>query len=243
MPRGPCARPSSGQIPAQPDAGLARSDSITVRIALYPTCSRSAPPSTAKTTFGRIAGSSSLANLIVAIYETDFETVLSLHQPKSDGPRMSDDLDRNKHLVRIHFDALGSGDYAALESIHDPAGRNHAPGPFDLSAWPAEGKPFGPAEVRETFDWLRAAVPDLRVEIEDLVAEGDEVIAWLRMTGTQTGIDVPAPPTGRKIDFHHAHRFRLRDGRIMEHWAVRDDLRAMLQAGVVRPPGRADAND
>ncbi len=33
-----------------------------------------------------------------------------------------------------------------------------------------------------------------------------------------------------------AHRFRLRDGRIVAHWAVRDDLRAMIQSGVIRPP-------
>jgi predicted ester cyclase len=156
---------------------------------------------------------------------------------------MSGDLDRNKDAVRAHFAALNSGDYASLESIHDPAGRNHAPGAFDLSEWPPEGKPFGPAQVRETFDWLRAGSPDLHAEIEDLVAEGDEVIAWLRMTGTQTGSSGPMPPTGRKIDFHHAHRFRFGDGRIVEHWAVRDDLRAMLQAGVVSPPGRTQANN
>ena len=154
---------------------------------------------------------------------------------------MSGDLDRNKDVIRAHFAALSSGDYAALESIHHPEGRNHAPGPFDVSAWPPEGKLFGPAEVRATFDWLRASAPDLKVEIEDLVAEGDEVIAWLRMTGTQTGSGGPMPPTGRQVDFHHAHRFRLRDGRIVEHWAVRDDLRAMLQTGVVSPPGRPDS--
>ena len=152
---------------------------------------------------------------------------------------MPDDLDRNKDMVRAHFAALVSGDYAAIESIHDPDGRNHALGAFDLSEWPPEGKPFGPAQVRETFDWLRAASPDLKVEIEDLVAEGDEVVAWIRMTGTQAGVPGPMSPTARKVDFQHAHRFRFRNGRIIEHWAVRDDLRAMIQAGVVSPPGRA----
>ena len=152
---------------------------------------------------------------------------------------MQGDLDRNKDVVRAHFAALSSGDYAALESVHDPDGRNHAPGPWDLSEWPPEGKPFGPAQVRETFAWLRAGTPDLNVEIENLLAEGDEVIAWVRMTGTQAGSRGPLPPTGRRIDFHHAHRFRFRNGRILEHWAIRDDLRAMVQAGVVRPPSRA----
>lgn len=148
-------------------------------------------------------------------------------------------MDRQKAAVRAHFAALSSGDYTRLDSIHDPDGRNHAPAPFDLSEWQPEGRPYGPAHVRETFDWLRASAPDLKVDIEDLVAEGDRVIAWLRMTGTQTGSSGPIQPTGRKVDFHHAHRFRFRNGLIFEHWAVRDDLRAMVQAGVVVPPGRA----
>lgn len=104
---------------------------------------------------------------------------------------MSGDLDRNKDAVRSHFAALATCDYAALASIHDPDGRNHAPGPFDLSPWPPEGKPFGPAQVRGTFEWLRGGAPELSVEIEALVAEGDKVIAWLRMTSTQTGSGGP----------------------------------------------------
>ena len=101
--------------------------------------------------------------------------------------------------------------------------------PFDLSDWPVEGKPFGPREARETFAYLRSFSPDLRIEIEELLADGDQVVAWLRATGSS--------PSGRRGDFRHAHRFRLRDGLIVEHWAVRDDLRAMVQAGVVAPPG------
>ena len=151
---------------------------------------------------------------------------------------MTDDLDRNRDVVRAHFAALDSGDYEALDRIHAPAGRNHAPAPFDLSEWPLEGKPFGPVEVRETFEWLRVVAPDLHVEVEELVAEGDQVVTWVRMTGTQTGAVGRIPPTGRATDFRHVHRFRLRDGQIVEHWAVRDDLRAMIQAGVVSPPGR-----
>jgi len=70
--------------------------------------------------------------------------------------------------------------------------------------------------------------PDLRAELEELLADGDQVVASIRMTGTEPG--------GRRVDFRHAQRFRLRDGLIVEHWAVRDDLRARVQAGVVTPP-------
>ena len=70
-----------------------------------------------------------------------------------------------------------------------------------------------------------------------LVAEGESVIAWVRMSGTQSAQIGAIAATGKHVEFHHAHRFRLSDGQIVEHWAVRDDLRAMLQTGVVTAPG------
>ncbi len=150
---------------------------------------------------------------------------------------MGAEQDRNKDVIRAHFAALNVGDADAFADTHDPGGRNHAPAPFDVSDWPEEGRPFGPAEARETLSWLRAGSPDLHVDVEDLIAEGDQVVAWIRMTGTATGTRGPAPADGRSIDVRHAQRFRLLDGRIVEHWAVRDDLRAMIQAGVVTLPG------
>jgi predicted ester cyclase len=158
-------------------------------------------------------------------------------RPRTGGEGV-DDREANRALIRAYWDAVNAEDYATLASLHDPAARNHAPAAFDLSAWPPEGNPFGPVEVRETYQWIRAGQPDLRVEVEAMIAEGDQVVAWVRATSTLTGTGGPIPPTGARLDFHHAHRFRIADGRIVEHWAVRDDLRAMLQAGVVEPPHR-----
>lgn len=151
---------------------------------------------------------------------------------------MSSDLESNKKVVRAHFEALATGDYEVLDRLHDPSGRNHAPAPFDLSEWPPGGKQFGPSDARATFEWLRGGTPDLAVEIEELIAEGDQVDAWVRMTGTPAGPTGPVRATGRATDVRHVHRFRIREGRIVEHWAVRDDLRLMLQAGVLQPPSR-----
>ncbi len=150
---------------------------------------------------------------------------------------MSGDLEGNKAAVAAHFAALNSGDYSSLAAIHAASGRNHAQAPFDLSEWPAQGVAFGPSEVQGTFEWLRSAVPDLQAKVEVLVAEGDNVIAWVQMSGTQSAQLGTVTATGEHVQFHHAHRFRLRDGLIVEHWAVRDDLRALLQSGVLKPPG------
>ena len=142
----------------------------------------------------------------------------------------------NKARVREWFEVFNTGDFATAASFHAEACRNHAPGPFDLSPWPSEGKPFGLEEFRETVEWIRRSQPDLHIEVERVLAEGDEVVAWIRARGTATGAGGPIPPTGASIDFEQAHRFRFAGGKIIEHWAVRDDLRSMIQAGAVSPP-------
>lgn len=149
-----------------------------------------------------------------------------------------DVLSVNREAVLAHFATLQTGDFSGLPNVHAEHGRNHAQSPFDTSEWAPEGVPFGPTEVAGTFEWLRRGMPDLTVEVEALVAEGDQVFAWVHMTGTQSGHDGPTPPTGIRVDFRHAHRFRLEDGRVVEHWAVREDLRALIQPGVVTPPTR-----
>lgn len=148
---------------------------------------------------------------------------------------MGDDRERNKEAVRAHFAAMSTGDYSQLERFYDPTARNQAAAPFEETV-PPGGRPMGPADIRATMEWLRAGMPDLNVEIEELIAEGDQVVAWVRVTGTPTGGTGPMPQTGQRTDVEHAHRFRLRDGRIVAHWAIRDDLRAMVQSGVVRRP-------
>jgi len=148
--------------------------------------------------------------------------------------------DDGKVVIERWFSVFNTGDVEQFEHVHDPECRNHASAPFDLSTWPEEGKEFGPAEVAETVRWLRTNQPDLHVAIEHVMAEDDQVVAWIRATGTPTGPG-PIPPTGSPIDFAQAHRFRIRDGKVIEHWAVRDDLRSMMQAGVITPPAREPA--
>lgn len=46
------------------------------------------------------------------------------------------------------------------------------------------------------------------------------------------------PPTGKRFIARQSHWFRVADGKLVEHWATRDDLTAMLQLGILQPPGR-----
>ena len=93
--------------------------------------------------------------------------------------------------------------------------------------------------MRQTAQWLLAQFPDLEMTIEAIVAEGDTVAVRVLSEGTNLGpLNGVVPPTGKRFAARQSHWFRVEDGRLAEHWATREDLVAMLQLGVIQPPGR-----
>jgi len=77
-----------------------------------------------------------------------------------------------------------------------------------------------------------AAIPDFRATILQLVAEGDLVYVYNRITGTHTGEGfLTYPPTGNRIEFEAVDMFRLRDGKLCEHWDVADTRALFTQVG------------
>ena len=86
---------------------------------------------------------------------------------------------------------------------------------------------------------LYEAFPDLHMQVEDVIAEGDLVAYRATFTGTHRGELLGMPPTGRSFRVQHMHFLRLRHGRACEHWAVRDDLGMLQQLGIVPAPGSA----
>lgn len=93
--------------------------------------------------------------------------------------------------------------------------------------------PFGPEEMKGTVRMVTGAFPDNRHEVEDVFAEGDQVLARVTLTGTHEGAFMGIPPTGRRISVTEIHVYRLRDGKAIEHRVGRDDLGAMRQLGVI----------
>jgi predicted ester cyclase len=149
------------------------------------------------------------------------------------------DLDDNKALVRRYFEEFFND--RALDGAADVCATDyteHALAPFG-DAEP--GAVDGPGHLRRTVAWLTDQYPDLRMDVEALVAEGDLVAARVLSVGTYTGGAHVVPPTGKSFSSRQTHWFRVADGKLTEHWATRDDLRAMLQLGVIQPPGRAAA--
>ena len=142
----------------------------------------------------------------------------------------------NKQLVRRHFEeTFNRHNLAVCNEIMAEEFVEHAAAPFAQSA---PGKVNGPQAMRQTAEWLLAQFPDLHMSIEAMVAEGDTVAVRILSEGTNLGaLNGVVPPTGRRFIACQSHWFRVTGGKLVEHWATSDDLAAMLQPGVLRPPG------
>ena len=92
----------------------------------------------------------------------------------------------------------------------------------------------GIAGARHILTWLISAFPDTRFDIEAIIADGDMVAIRGTASGTHQGGELwGMRPTGRRFAVQQVHWFRIADGRVAEHWAVRDDLGMMRQLGAV----------
>ena len=146
----------------------------------------------------------------------------------------------NKALVRRHFEEIfNKKNFAVCDEIMAEEFVEHAATPFAPNA---PGRVNGPQAVRQTAEWLLAQFPDLHMTIEAMVAEGDTVAVRILSEGTNLGpLNGVVPPTGKRFAARQSHWFRVENGKLAEHWATREDLVAMLQLGVVQPPGRPPA--
>jgi len=84
-----------------------------------------------------------------------------------------------------------------------------------------------------------AGFSDYHGEIQDIVAEGDKLVARVLWTGTQDGPFLGLSPSGNKLRFSTADFFRIDQGKLAEHWDVVDSL---PRAVALRPrPATEDA--
>ena len=133
-------------------------------------------------------------------------------------------LEANKQLARDYFTAFLAADETWWRAHIAPDFRRHDPGlPFEV---------VGPEGVRQLADVLLPGIPDLELPIEDVIAEGDKVLVRLRVRGTHGGELMGVPATGHRIDIAVLDLFQFRDGMLIEHWALLDNLGLLRQLGV-----------
>lgn len=132
--------------------------------------------------------------------------------------------DANKAVARrMLLEVFGDGKLDVVEEVTHPEFVNHEAGPDN---------PQGPVGLRETAEWLQGLWGPVRFEIEDEIAEGDRVVIRTLATGHHLGEFLGKEPTGKEYTVEHIHIYRIEDGRVIEHWSVRDDVSQALQLGL-----------
>jgi predicted ester cyclase len=80
---------------------------------------------------------------------------------------------------------------------------------------------------------FRSSFPDVRMEVVELIAEGDKVVGRFTCSATHLGAWLGHGPTGRRFErVDEVSIFRLRDGRIIQVWSLEDTLGRLQQLGL-----------
>ncbi|MZE70470.1 ester cyclase [Streptomyces sp. SID5789] len=120
--------------------------------------------------------------------------------------------------------AVMEGDLDALDKVVAPGSIDHDPGPHQGD---------GPDGYKATFIELRAAFPDLQVEVEHLLATEDELAFAYTISGTHRGQLMGHPPTGRRASYRGMQISRFDDaGMLVERWGSSDELGMLRQLGL-----------
>ncbi|HEY3111935.1 MAG TPA: ester cyclase [Chloroflexota bacterium] len=132
-------------------------------------------------------------------------------------------LEQNKALVRRFLDeVIGRGDLEAADGLCAADLAWHGVGVGELADLAAFKRAVAP---------FLTAFPDLSVTAEDLLAEGDRVVARYTWRGTQRGEFFGIPATGRSVEVAGTSIYRLAGGKIVEEWWLEDLLGLMQQLG------------
>ncbi len=90
--------------------------------------------------------------------------------------------------------------------------------------------------TKQWFTYMFTAIPDLQVEFEHVLADGDKVYAFLRWSGKHSGGEfIGVPPTHQEIVIRTAEIMRLKDGKFVEHWDVTGQSRLFEALGFMKP--------
>lgn len=144
--------------------------------------------------------------------------------------RMEDPMDHAATMKRL-YDRINAGDIDGFGELlaEDFVEHEELPG--------LEPSKEG---VKQLFHMYRAAFPDLRMDVQDVLVSGDKAVARVRATGTHQGEFLGMPATGKSVDVQLIDITRFGDDALArEHWGVFDSLAMLQQLGAIpaNPPG------
>ncbi|MCV7420517.1 ester cyclase [Mycobacterium yunnanensis] len=126
-------------------------------------------------------------------------------------------------VVRRNIEAVqNGGDFAVFDEIFADDFTDHTP---------QQGVPADKDGVRALYTGLRTAFPDFHAEIHWQAVEDDKVTTFKTYHGTHRGEFLGVPGTGLPVQFDTIDVFRVRDGRLTDHWGIADLLTVLIQLG------------
>jgi len=136
--------------------------------------------------------------------------------------------EENKALIQRWFEEVwNQGNSKTIDELLDENGVVH--GLMDANGQPVTGlKAF-----HDFHDQFRGAFPDLHISVDDVVAEGDRVVARCSVRGKHTGESLGFAATNAPIQFEGIAIVRIKDGKIVEAWNQFDFLEMNKQLGVL----------
>ncbi len=134
----------------------------------------------------------------------------------------------NKAIFKRFHDAANSCDLQLLEQtideLFDPDAVIRTPLPIGVT---------GAEALKQIWAMLFRIYPDIHLTVEDMIGEGDKVVARTTVTGTHGGEFMGVAPTGKPVTYNEMFMFRFADGRVVETWGVVDVYAQMKQIGAV----------
>jgi len=130
----------------------------------------------------------------------------------------------NKATVRkIYEEVVGRRNYHLIDDIVSPDFFDHNAQRY--------GWALGRDGFREHAEFLHSVFADVEIVVEEVVADGDRVVAFWSLTGTHRGEVWGVAPTGRRVSGGTTSLFRFKDGRVVEYEARPDRLTMLVQLG------------
>ncbi len=135
---------------------------------------------------------------------------------------------QNKQLVEQMIQKVfNEGDAASVDKFYAADFVEHE-----------EGSPGqqGLEGIKAALPILHTAFPDFKMTLEDVVVEGDKLVVRSTWSGTQKGEFYGIPSKGKRFFVNVMDIYRIKDGKIAEHWGMTDIMAMMTQLGAMPAP-------
>lgn len=135
--------------------------------------------------------------------------------------------EQNKEIVRRIQEAFDMGNLDALDDLIAPDIASHDTPP---------GAPGGLEGAKMGHQMVLSWFPDYRVEIDEILAEGDRVVMRFTVSGTHQGEMMGFAPTGKRFSVPGFSEYRVEGGKAVEHWGLHDNFGVFMQLGLIPAP-------